>query len=751
MLLNRGMFRLRHPLVALLSALIVSGCGTPDTADTSTSLTETAGHPQAALAGYAGSTSCAECHQQEVSNWAGSHHQLAMLEATPDTILGDFDTRLEHNGKRTEFIRDGEKFIIRTDDTGKGQQDFEVLYTFGVEPLQMYLVKLTNGKIQAFSLAWDSRQVADGGQKWFHVYGNEQIPAEDPLHWTQTSQNWDTMCADCHSTGLNKRYDLKNDSFNTTWTEVNVSCEACHGPAAEHVKLVTSADPATQAAEKHGFAKSFDERDNITWELNAASGNSLRSAPRESSKEIDTCASCHSRRSKTIQGPATSEPFMNGHIPALIDPGLYHADGQILDEVYVYGSFMQSKMHSAGVTCSDCHEPHSLELRLPGPQVCLQCHDADKFARTEHHLHSVNSPGADCVECHMPATTYMQVDPRHDHSIRIPRPWQSEQFGTQDACLNCHSDKDSAWSTATLKRAGVSPGNHWSEELPRIMNATSMPSPDALAPLIEGAETPGIIKATVLSNGLYSLHPDALRMLEASLNNPDPLIRLGAVRGLVFADPATRKRLALDALQDASTAVRLAAVPVVTMDSIDYFSQDELKLLRSVIKEYEAAQLVNAERAESHVNLGNLYRNLGRFGQAEDAYLTSIKVSPVFVPGYINLTDLYRVQNRNEESIAILKSALQNVADQPLLNQALGFTLVRLQRTGEALPYLKAAAESPQAEARFALSYALALDATGDTNSGLEYLISAQLRFADNQEIQQGIRELQSRSTNTGQ
>jgi len=749
------MFPHRHPLVALIAALAltISACGQQDSsgggkvsAERSSGKAASSPRQSSVPGGYTGNAQCVGCHAQESKDWNGSHHQLAMLEASVASIRGDFNnSSFEHNGKRSEFtLKDG-SYYITTDDIDGEKQTFKVLYTFGVEPLQMYLIKLANGKVQAFAAAWDSRPDADGGQRWFHVYGDEYIAPDDPLHWTQLSQNWDTMCAACHSTGLRKSYDLETDSFDTTWTEINVSCEACHGLAADHLAWTKAPDSSPDNTTDKGFTRSFNERDGISWIADTATGNSKRSAPRVSDTEISACASCHSRRSKIISGPANDTLFLNDHIPALIDPGLYHADGQIDDEVYVYGSFLQSKMHAAGVTCSDCHNPHSLELRAPGQEVCLQCHEAEKFTAKEHHLHTPGSAGADCVECHMPPKTYMQVDPRHDHSLRIPRPWLSETFGTPDPCLNCHTGEDSTWSAGVLQAAGMSGGSHWSEQLAATMNQTGVPEADVLQQIVAGDETPGIVRASVLSNGLFSLHPEALQLLQAALSDPDPLIRMGAIRGLTLADAATRNPLALKALEDPVKAVRLAAVPVITANGLDLFSQEQLKIIRGAIEEYTATELLNNERPESYVNLGNLQRNLGRYGQAENFYLTAIKLSPVFVPGYINLVDLYRLQQRDSESIGVLQKALLINPEQAALHESLGLTLVRLNRIDEAIPHLKSAAQNNPDNSRYVLTYALALDATGQTGAALKFLLEAAPRFGGNREILQAIQELQAK------
>jgi len=208
-----------------LLAVLLSGCGTPR---------PDASGPVAGLetaAQYVGRETCGPCHVEQLRAWEGSDHDLAMQPATEDTVLGDFeDVTYTHHGVTSSFYERDGKFFVRTDGPGGELRDYEVAYTFGVRPLQQYLIELPGGRLQALGLCWDTRPAEQGGQRWFHLYPDEPIPHDDPLHWTGRNQNWNYMCAECHSTNLRKNYDLAQDRFDTTWSEIDVSCEACHGP-----------------------------------------------------------------------------------------------------------------------------------------------------------------------------------------------------------------------------------------------------------------------------------------------------------------------------------------------------------------------------------------------------------------------------------------------------------------------------------------------------------------------------------------
>ncbi len=396
------------------------------------------GPPVAAEAAYVGSQACARCHATETEAWQASQHAVAMQHADERTVLGDFnDASFDFQGVQSRFFRRDGRYFIRTDGPDGQLADFEVKYTFGVAPLQQYLVELPGGRLQAVAVTWDARPREQGGQRWFRQYPDEKIDHADELHWTRRAQNWNFMCADCHSTRVSKGYDVADDSFKTTYAEISVGCEACHGPGSAHVQW--AADKGSEAGK--GLTVQFDERRGVAW-LRDEAGRPVRSKPRQTEREIEVCAQCHARRAQIAEGYQPGRPFLDHYLPALLTPTLYHADGQQQDEVFIWGSWMQSRMHAAGVTCSDCHDPHTQQLRAPGNAVCAQCHEPSKYDAAAHHRHEQGSDGAQCANCHMPQGTYMVVDRRRDHSMRVPRPDESVALGVPNACSSCHTDRD---------------------------------------------------------------------------------------------------------------------------------------------------------------------------------------------------------------------------------------------------------------------------------------------------------------------
>jgi hypothetical protein len=401
---------------------------------------------------YVGSSACVSCHADQAERWRRSQHHDAMAEATDANVLGTFDgSTFTYAGVTSTFSKRDGRFLVNTDGPDGPLTVYDIKYTVGVYPLQQYLIAFPDGRIQALSIAWDSRAKTDGGQRWFHLYPAEHVTHDDELHWTRPSQNWNSMCAGCHSTGIRKNYDPSADRFNTSWAEIDVSCEACHGPGSRHLRWARERTSVGGSEPRDfGLTVALDERRDVTWAVDAKSGNAARSRPRETEREIAVCAQCHSRRAQIADGYQAGAALLDHNFPALLASPLYHADGQQHGEVYNGGSFLESRMYSKGVTCSDCHEPHDGTLRLPGNALCSSCHLATKYDAAEHHHHSPAGAGAACVSCHMPAATYMVVDSRRDHSLRIPRPDLSVTLGTPNACNGCHSNRDARWAAARV-------------------------------------------------------------------------------------------------------------------------------------------------------------------------------------------------------------------------------------------------------------------------------------------------------------
>jgi predicted CXXCH cytochrome family protein len=695
----------------------------------------------AARAHYVGAAACASCHAREYAAWRSSQHQQAMQHAAAGTVLGDFaNARFTYAGiSSTFFSRDG-AYFVNTDGPDGQLHDYQILYTFGITPLQQYLIALPGGRLQALSIAWDTRPKEQGGQRWFHLYPGQAIKAGDRLHWTGIDQNWNFQCADCHSTHLQKRFDSKTNVFSTTWSEINVACEACHGPASRHLDWARQQDGWRKLGNK-GLEAALDERHGVNWSRAAGATTATRSTARTTSREIDTCARCHARRGQLTDEVKPGQPLADSYRPALLEEGLYWADGQMRDEVYNYGSFLQSRMYAMGVTCGDCHDPHTLRLRAPGNLVCAQCHDAAKYDAPGHSHHASGTPGAQCAACHMPTTTYMQVDARHDHSLRIPRPDRTISMGVPNACNQCHRNRDAAWADARIRSWTPlpAPGHQGFAEALHAAERSAMSAPDMLRTVVADAQQPAIARASAVALlGRYP-GPASSDLLHAALRDASPLVRGAAVEALSGEPPEQRIRWLLPLASDPVRMVRIEAAQALDGIPLTDANPAERAALARATAEYLAAQQFNADRPEAHSNLGLHYARIGQQQQAQAELERALAIDPGFVPAAVNLADLYRARGEEAQAESVLRAALPASHDDASLHYSLGLSLARQERMTESLAQLQQAARLAPGDPRYAYVYGVALHSAGRPAEGIAVLAAAHARFTGDAEILQAL------------
>ncbi len=700
--------RLWARFFAALLCVFALGCGPEETPS-----------PAAAAAHYVETGKCHACHRAEHQAWTGSHHDLAMQPATAETVLGDFDdVEFERYGVTTRFFRDGDRFKVRTDGPDGELHDYDVLYTFGIDPLQQYLLDVGNGHIQALNVCWDVHE-----KRWFHLY-DEHIAHDDPLHWTGAYQNWNYMCAECHTTNLRRNYDLETGSYVTKWSEGDVSCQACHGPGSEHVAWA-------ERVKRAGNVYDEDEPKGLVVDLKAE----------DSRVQIETCARCHARRNIVSGEFGHGDPLLDHYDPELLVSPLYHADGQILDEVYVYGSFLQAKKYHAGVRCTDCHDPHTARTRRDGNALCTECHREDPPERfptlkakaydtRSHHHHTPGSAGALCVDCHMPATVYMQVDPRRDHSFRIPRPDRTGALGTPDACTSCHDDRDAGWAAARLDEwfpASKPEGPVLADLFAAARRSDERVVPDLLEATAD-PEVPAILRATSLRELRRFVSRPVLEAAAARLDDEEALVRLAAVDLLgdtVGPDQAEWKiRVLAPRLEDDVRAVRGEAARALAGER-DRIPAEHRPAFDAALAEFVARQESLVDRADSHLNLGALYEALGDVARAEAAYETALKVNPDFIPVRFNLATLRNRQGRNEDAEQLLREILALMPEHGEGHYSLGLLLAEMERFGDAASSLARAAALLPGRPRIHYNRALVLQRIGQNPEAEKALLQA--------------------------
>lgn len=609
---------------------------------------------------YVGSGACKSCHLNAWKNWQGSHHALAWQPpggsfVTSAPFAGE---NLMHDGGLTTFFRRAGKLLVNTTDRMGEPRDYTVTGIVGAWPLQQFLVEKSPGRTQVLDLAWDVER-----KRWYDLYPSIDIAGDDGLHWTGAYKSWDARCAECHATGFRKVFEPATMTYASDWAEMAVGCEACHGPGQAHLAWAQAAklpDDGTVGAKGLRFDSS------------------------DPSAQIGQCAFCHSRRSPFgIASPIAGDDFNDHYALTLLGPGMYHPDGQILGEAYVYGSFLQSRMAQAGVRCSDCHQVHSATLAGTGNELCTRCHNPagnpkfPELVRADyngpaHHFHEIGQPGADCVDCHMRAEIYMGIDDRRDHSFRVPRPDLSAALGTPNACLDCHTDRSNAWAIEMVERHKTQ--NRLGEpHIAELLATAWQGRPDIRAILIEAAKTeqPAIVRASLLQAIANATNPTLSTQTIPFLRDSDPLVRRAAIALQQGADPVVRTKRLAPLLSDPAKAVRIEAVRNLIDAPIDRLSTAQVEPFKRAAQDYFASLSATADFPETQLAIGGTAMARRQFDAALMALTKATTMDPQLVEAWQLRVRILVAMDNHEAAASTLHAAMQANPENALLKQLL--------------------------------------------------------------------------------
>ncbi|MDO5970442.1 multiheme c-type cytochrome [Flavivirga aquimarina] len=651
---------------------------------------------------FVGKEACIECHKLEYDSWNGSHHEQAMKIADSTTILGDFNNKtFEHKGVKNTFFKRENSFYVNTADKNGDYRDYKIVYTFGVTPLQQYIVKFPDGAYQCLVTAWDTEK-----NKWFHLQPNLELAHDEWINWTGGAMRWNTACADCHSTNLEKNFDSKTNTFNTTFSEINVSCEACHGPASNHVS----------------FYKNYDNKDAVPPKLHMS-----KSLPQKSL--VEKCARCHSRRGQITKKFDYEGHFLDHYNPSLLIDPIYELDGQIKDEDYVYGSFMQSKMYQNNVTCTDCHDAHSLKLKKTGNNLCLSCHEP-KYDSKSHHYHQANTEGSQCINCHMTGKVYMGNDFRRDHSFRVPRPDQSVKYGTPNACNGCHKDKTPEWASEFINsKYGTKRPDHFSNYLLEGAHGNH----DALYTLLSQDKFPEIARATALY--LYTnnqLSYKEINDVRKFLKDSSILVRHEAVRSFEKIGDQNYHADIEPLLKDSIRLVRTSAVKYFNSIGANMSSNSDFKKAE---EEYLEELDMNADFATGQHHIAIYNEMKGRTDLAIEAYRKSLEIDNRYNLSRMNLALLVYKQGNIEEAKELYLKVIELEPEYSNSYYMLGLLFNEIGDTKNALKYLDESCKREPVNIRAFYNYALKLQGENLNQKSIEIINKALGFFPENENL----------------
>lgn len=652
-----------------------------------------------AYAEYAGSQSCKECHAGEFDKWKGSHHGLA--ERKPDDSLdlaGFHPPQIFPHGTQTTEARkkDGVYELISLGFDNK-REAYPVERVIGHAPLRQFLVHGQNGRLHAMEACFDPKR-----GDWFNVYGDEDRVPGEWGHWTGRGMVWNQMCASCHNTRVRKNYDLETDSYRTSMKELTVSCESCHGPMKAHDDW---------QRQYQGKGKPAGEKDPtlVKWSRD---------------QHVENCAGCHARRGEITGDFVPGESFWDHYLLTITDhTDVYYPDGQIRDENYEYASFFSSRMHHAGVRCMDCHDMHSMKTLLPGNQLCMRCHTPGGFPNAPvilpemHSFHQAGSTGNECINCHMPQTTYMQRHPRHDHGFTIPDPLLTKEHGVPNACNKCHTDQTVDWALeATDKWYGKRMNRRTRTRAMTIARARQgdAQARDELLALLESDEIPHWKASATLLLDRWMGEPPVQQAVAKQLEHEHPLVRQSAARMLEPVLQNSSLRQATEKLlEDPARSVRVTAA---------WSLRDTLNLNSSAGKDLQHMLRLNADQPSGQMQMGQFYYALRDVPTAIKHMETAIRWDPNSPPFHHDLAMLYSAAGNTPGVIQKLRDAIKLAPNEGQYHYELGLAL---SETGDMQATVAALKECVRVAPQYARAWynlGLALNGLGRTPEAIEAL-----------------------------
>lgn len=654
---------------------------------------------------YVGDLACRSCHAEEFNDWKGSHHFHAMEKPDSNSVRGNFNDQLfSADGVSYRFFQTGNKYQVTITEREKTTTTYSIAYTFGWEPLQQYLIAMPGGRLQTLRASWDTEQ-----KIWFHQYPDTLISTGDWLHWTGAAQTWNSMCAACHSTNLEKKYTQSTDSFQTSYDIINVSCESCHGPGQSHISLMEA-----------GNKKNHSGIDNYPKENHAA--------------QVDMCAACHGLRTQLTASNNPTGNFLQRFSPDLLREEMFYRDGQQKGEVYNYASFLTSKMYMHKVACTDCHNPHSNQLKFDGNTLCLQCHNSS-YDATTHHFHPMQTASASCVSCHMPGKNYMVNDYRHDHSFRVPRPDQSAVYGTPNTCNSCHEDQTAQWAAdQIIKWYGKERAWHFSDALLPAGKRDGASS-KYLRQLITQPAVPNIVRATAVQELAGMLDNTSIEVYRSAFIDSSAIVRQTAYNSLLSSGLDRSDSYFQQGWQDTVLAVRLAAYRATADIPTEGLSPELLGHKQAAGDAYFQFLLNNADMVNGQVLFSEYYQQKGNIPAAIDAYLQALKLDKLQGEVRLNLAILH---SRNGEADKALEQVQAYNTLFPVNSRGHYFeALLQSERKNyaAAIISMEQALESDPQNPDYYYNYILMLDKAGRRSNAAQVLQHALHIFPGNEAL----------------
>lgn len=654
--------------------------------------------------GYAGSQSCRQCHEKFYALWANSRHGLAMQPYSAafakqnlrpqqqDIVVG-----------QSRYRADLAKGVV--DETGpEGTKQYKIEHVLGGKNVYYFLTPFPRGRLQTLPIAYDVHKKA-----WFDTAASgvrhfSGMAPGQPTHWQNPGYTFNTSCYSCHVSQLVTSYDIKTDTYTASWKEPGINCETCHGPSAEHNRVLLEA-PKGQ----------------VPKDLKI-----IRVTQFTPEQHNSNCSVCHAKMSPITSEYQPGEHFFDHYDLVTLEDPDYYPDGRDLGENYTYTSWLMGPcVKASDINCVTCHTSsgrYRFRDTAKANDACLPCHEDRVKNAPQHTRHKAGSAGNNCIACHMPTTSFARMN-RTDHSMRPPAPSATMAYNSPNACNLCHTDKDAAWADKHVRewrtRDYQAPLLHQAAlvEAARKREWAQLP---AMLAYIDSKDRDEVVATSLIRMLPTTGYAQVTAALLKAIKDASPLVRSAAADALQHFATIESAQALVAATGDQYRLVRVRAAASLARYPELKLSQQEKANVDAANKEYLAALAAWPDQWSSHFNLGNYYLNHKDFRQAIDSYALALKLEPQAIMPMVNQAMAYASLGDSEKAEATLAKALAVSPDNAAANFNMGLIKAEKKDSSAAEAYLKKALEADPQTAQAA--YNLCILASADRiNEALSY------------------------------
>ena len=599
---------------------------------------------------FTGPDPCEPCHTNEYHIWTRSDHCRAMMRPGRTTVFSAFspDTvEFGYRGFSTRMVSSPDGYTMIAPGPDGVTRPYPIDLVLGIRDHQVFLTKFPDGRYQVLPSTYDMQW-----QTWFDatdglVVSDHTLAPDEPYYWTNRNRCWNRECFDCHLSGMRKNYDPVTNTYNTTWRDLGIDCEACHGPGRPHARL-----------------RAIDgTRDTLEADTTLVKLQDLSPV-----QQVEVCGQCHARKVVLAQGYQPGDDFYEFYEIGLLDDNLVMPDGRYWGMMYDMMALMQSPCYEKGqITCTHCHDGHGTKRRNDlhefenDDQMCLPCHANHVQNPGLHAHHEPDGEGSRCRSCHIQLLpgSHMELA---DHTLSIPVPENTIRYNSPNACNDCHTDQTPQWSVRWLEEwYGPDRIDRWSraEVLFKAKNLDTAAVVPLIAMLRDTSENMIWRSNAALMLGGFG-DRRAIAPLMEYMTHSNTVLRTNALQSLAkFPDERVRAALRRHILTEPNSQIRLHLAGKLDFWWRDDLTAPERRIAQQSWEQYvRQATTVLGDWAEARRELAVAYSRRGEIQNAEREYTYALNIDSTDAQSEDGLAALYTQQERYADALVHARRAV---------------------------------------------------------------------------------------------